>query len=155
MPLTFLLILFSVGTCALLSKLVGDCSASSPKADKVRAISKSDFADMHAAMRELRKSKKDETGFSMESFSEENIPSEFHALNCISITWDDYYCNARLEGCFDHHLDVVFHGTGESMEFQNGPPRIELVSGEHESRRVEVLWEGESEPSKQHVTPNR
>jgi hypothetical protein len=128
----------------LLIFLLPDCSATSKQARMARSLSQERLGELHRAMTALWAAiPEEERDFARVHFSAGQIPKEFEGLNArlVRIRSDDSII--RLQGCMDHHLDLMFHGVGEPISQHEDPtPRITLGSGEFD-RRVEVLWREE------------
>lgn len=117
-----------------------NCTASSKQAENARMLSQEQLADLHKAMKELRESITFEHELERHDLMEEDIPELFRALlDPKLVRPGGYWPLVRLEGCFDHHLDLMFYGIGEPNE-DKVSPRIVLVSGEHDIVE-EVLFE--------------
>ena len=131
----------------LLILLHPDCSATSKQAKMVRSLPQERLGELHRAMTALWSAippaERDDADM---EFFEGQIPNEFDGLNAklVRIRWGDSII--RLEGCMDHHLDLMFHGVGEPILQDEDPaPRITLVSGEN-NPGVEVIWRKEVPP---------
>ncbi|MEM9161432.1 MAG: hypothetical protein AAGB46_20490, partial [Verrucomicrobiota bacterium] len=61
------------------------------------------------------------------------------------------YPRMRLQGCFDHHQDLLFHGIEESDEES---PRIVMRSGEWDIAE-EVLWEERAGRDSRKLVPEK
>jgi hypothetical protein len=133
---------------ALLLLMVPDCGADSKQARMAKALSQERLASLHHAMKQLWAAiPEQERGFASMKFSGEKIPREFGGLHARWVGIHHGSSIIRLQGCFDHHLDLVFHGVGEPTGPVVEPPRIDLRSGEHAMMRTETLWRPAAGPS--------
>ena len=131
-----------------------DCSAGSKQARMARSLSASRLQELHQAMIALRSSlPEDERDFRQELWRDD-LPPVFHDLNCALVRYGGDSPLIRLEGCMDHHLDLMFYGIGESSQFGDHSPRITLVSGEFDVKE-EVLWRPEDQGSGSRAKCNR
>lgn len=124
--------------------LMPDCSASSKRAKKARALSPDQFRELHRVMTELRASIPEEERDFQTDLWGDRIPPSLRGLNPAVVRVGGDHQVIRLEGCMDHFLDLRFYGIGEKpgVVEEDLSPRIVLWSGEFE-RREEVLWRGE------------
>jgi hypothetical protein len=134
-------ILCGIAGFALLVFVFPSCDADSKEARMARSLSQDRLASLHHAMSELwRKSPKDAQNFPQVYFSGDRIPKEFDGLNARLVRIRDGRAIIRLQGCMDHHLDMVFSGVGEGSAYGGNPPSIVLRSGEFDMK-FETLWQ--------------
>ena len=135
-----LLVVVVVGGFLWLLGSFPDCSAGSKQARMARDLPTDRLEELHQAMIDLRASIPEDERDYREEFWGDDIPAQFHGLDCALVRFGGDMPLIRLEGCMDHHLDMRFYGVGESTQFGDHSPRITLVSGEFDIRE-EVLWQ--------------
>lgn len=133
-------ILWGIAGFLLLLIVFPNCEVTSRQARMARALSQERLAGMHLAMTKLWATiPEDERNIASVSFSGEQIPKEFGGLNARFVRIRGGHSIIRLQGCFDHHQDLIFYGVGEPTTYGDHSPRIDLHSGEHDVT-VETLW---------------
>ena len=134
-------ILCGIAGFALLLWVFPNCDADSRQARMARALSQERLASLHHAMSELwKRSPKDAQNLPQVYFSQDQIPKEFDGLNAKVVRIRHGNAIIRLQGCMDHHLDMVFSGVGEGSAYGGNPPSIVLCSGEFDMK-FETLWQ--------------
>ena len=111
-----------------------DCSEGSEKASLVRALSQERFSDLLLYSKGLDSEQSVQHHHDLEK---NPLPSEISDLPVKLVRVNEKQVLYRLEGCFDHHLDLVVLKDGKDS------PRIELRS-EEVPRIIEVLWQKEN-----------
>jgi hypothetical protein len=121
------------------------CDADSKQARMAKSLSRERLADLHRAMAALWSGLPKEDGeVAHIEIHHSKFPAVFDGLNAAFVRIDFGTSIIRLEGCMDHHLDLVFFGVGEpNSPGDDHSPRIELWSGDY-NRKIEVLWRPES-----------
>jgi len=138
-------ILFGIAGFAFLLFVFPNCDASSKKGRRAKSLPPERLAELYTAMAKLRNALPPEKRNGYSDLSGEEIPEEFKDLDCRVVRPGGAYPLIRLEGCMDHHLDIVFFGLGEPVGSRDNSPRIALWSGEFEHIE-DVLWKPEPAP---------
>jgi hypothetical protein len=134
-----LLLLLALFGVVVLCFTVGSCDGDSRAANDARKLPPQRLEKLFADMERLR-ALPDPSGsehWGLESAAE--FPPEFRDLDCLAIRSKGDAPLIRLRGCFDHHLDLRFHGIGEPDLGDHHAPGIFLNYGEVEDHD-ELLW---------------
>ncbi|GAA6140159.1 hypothetical protein NBRC116583_39070 [Arenicella sp. 4NH20-0111] len=125
--------LFATTVLALASVAcdIPDCGSNSDNANFLRSLPVERYERLYSYSVSLGSENKTHRHFDLEK---NPLPKQLSDLPIKVIKVNKRHVLYRLEGCLDHHLDLVLKKTGENS------PRIELRSEEH-PRIVEVLWE--------------
>ena len=125
------------------------CNAGSWKARKARSLPEERLEALYDAMKDLRSTIPADKSFSRSKYdlTGDQIPAEFQDLGCRVVRAGTDYPLIRLEGCFDHHLDLHFYGIGEPSDRGDHSPRITMASGDSD-RKEELLWRPKDEVNK-------
>lgn len=119
--------------------LFPNCDASSSQAKMARGLPPERLAELYRTMGELYGALPEDEKKYQQTLFGEKVPKEFEGLKCDVVRVGGNYPGIlRLEGCFDHYLDMKFYGIGEASTGDNSP-RITLQSGEFEILEEE-LW---------------
>ncbi|MBD5781528.1 hypothetical protein IEN85_18650 [Pelagicoccus sp. NFK12] len=115
------------------------CDEDSEAVASARALTPERLERLYAQMAELVEKVKKEEVYIEYSVYDDGIPEEFEDIGAISIEPVRGIPSIRLDGCFDHHIDLLFVGIG-IIEPSSSEKQILLIWGEHSTAGEEVLW---------------
>ena len=114
-----------------------DCSSTSETAKAARNLSQERLGLLYQQMANLIEQHLVDGEFV--HLRGEDVPAEFHDLNCHSISFDDYSARIILKHCIDHSQDLIFEGLTKYQKEDSEKPAIILCSNEFDIEE-EVLW---------------
>jgi len=120
-------------TFALVGCGLPDCSEGSEKANLIRSLSQERLKNLFIYSIGLDSEQRVQDYYDLEK---NPLPNQVSDLPIKLIRVNKRQVLYRLEGCLDHHLDLVVQKNGKNT------PRIELHS-EELPRVIEVLWQKE------------
>ena len=112
---------------------LGDCGADNPKAQHARSLSQAQLQAIYDDAHSIVEAKYGERGC-CGSINSNELPPEWEHLGIVVVSVHPFKVYLRMEGCMDHHLDLVI------ISGDDDTSRIELWSGEGPERRKEILW---------------
>ena len=110
----------------------GKCEEGSDAVKLARSFSESEYANMFAAMEELKRISPQVPIYPVDGNFE--IPSALQALNPKKISIERKSPGVNLEGCFDHYVIMIFHGLNSDTG------TISLTWGEGPTAGSQELW---------------
>ena len=114
-----------------------DCSSTSKTAQAARNLSQERLGLLFQQMASL--TEEHQVDWEGLQFRGEEIPAEFHDINCFRIILNDDSAEITLKHCVDHTQDLVFEGLTKVQKEHGEKPAIILYSNEFDIEK-EVLW---------------